>query len=97
MSDPLLAGVTAPQARDLMDLYAAITARGPAPCDGDDRFTRDARATNATIREAAAVCQACPVHLECLAYGLSYPHEKGIYGGLTPTERTHDNRQDTAA
>lgn len=43
----------------------------------------------ARIREAQAVCGACPVRLECLRHAMKYPEPWGIWGGLTPPQRAH--------
>ena len=32
-------------------------------------------------------CQVCPVHLQCLAYALSHPDERGIWAGTTENDR----------
>ena len=32
-------------------------------------------------------CLACPVHVECLAYALSHPDERGIWAGTTENDR----------
>jgi WhiB family redox-sensing transcriptional regulator len=36
---------------------------------------------------AKAVCRACPVRWECLAYALRHRVEHGVWGGLTDRER----------
>jgi WhiB family transcriptional regulator, redox-sensing transcriptional regulator len=36
---------------------------------------------------AKAVCRACPVRFECLAYALRHRVEHGVWGGLTDRER----------
>lgn len=44
-----------------------------------------------TIQKAKTICAACPVRKQCLTEGMSAEHagsRYGIYGGLTPTERT---------
>lgn len=41
----------------------------------------------AAQREARAVCQGCPVRLECLADALDSGTEFGVWGGLTERER----------
>lgn len=37
--------------------------------------------------EAKAVCAACPVASECLAYAVSVPERHGVFGGLSAKER----------
>lgn len=32
-------------------------------------------------------CAACPVNVECLAYALSHPDERGIWAGTTENDR----------
>jgi WhiB family redox-sensing transcriptional regulator len=32
-------------------------------------------------------CQMCPVHVQCLAYALSHPDERGIWAGTTENDR----------
>lgn len=43
--------------------------------------------TGAAQREAAKVCQACPVRLECLAVALDNQIEYGVWGGMTERQR----------
>lgn len=38
-------------------------------------------------REAKAVCRACEVRTECLAYALEHDEKFGIWGGLSEHER----------
>ncbi|PFG19198.1 WhiB family transcriptional regulator [Serinibacter salmoneus] len=40
-----------------------------------------------TQRVAAAACSPCPLKVACRAYGLAWPDEAGVYGGLTERER----------
>lgn len=39
-------------------------------------------------RQAKAICGSCPVRLECLEYALKLDESWGIWGGLTPGERS---------
>jgi WhiB family redox-sensing transcriptional regulator len=39
------------------------------------------------VAEAKAVCAACPVRRECLAFALRTEQVHGIWGGTTPDER----------
>jgi WhiB family redox-sensing transcriptional regulator len=39
------------------------------------------------IRDAKAICNTCPVALECLRWALDHDEQHGIWGGMTPTER----------
>lgn len=43
--------------------------------------------TGAAQREAAKLCQGCPVKLECLADALDNEVEFGVWGGLTERQR----------
>lgn len=45
------------------------------------------------VAAAKAVCAHCPVRLHCLTYALVANPEDGIWGGLTPSERTTLRRQ----
>jgi WhiB family transcriptional regulator, redox-sensing transcriptional regulator len=36
---------------------------------------------------ARAICAACPVAAECLAYAVSVPERHGVFGGLSEEER----------
>lgn len=38
-------------------------------------------------RRAKAICNACPVRLECEAFAVANDERTGIWGGLTETER----------
>ncbi|NNG34849.1 WhiB family transcriptional regulator [Nakamurella aerolata] len=43
--------------------------------------------TGAAQREAARLCQGCPVKVECLADALDNQVEFGVWGGLTERQR----------
>lgn len=47
----------------------------------DERQRREIR--------AKAVCQVCPVVLECQDYSMTIKEPYGIWGGMTETERRH--------
>jgi len=43
--------------------------------------------TGAAQRDAARICQGCPVRLECLADALDNQVEFGVWGGMTERQR----------
>jgi len=45
------------------------------------------------IRQARAICQECPVRIDCLDEAINKKEEFGIWGGLTPTERQASERK----
>lgn len=57
-----------------------------AQTDPEIFFPRPGESTDAAVR----ICAACPVRVECLAYGESLPSEirhHGIWGGLNSFQR----------
>jgi WhiB family redox-sensing transcriptional regulator len=52
---------------------------------------------NPMVKEAKAICQRCPVRVECQEFGMD--EEFGIFGGLLPLERKalRDEREKYAA
>ena len=58
---------------------------------GPDNEPRSAR----EIREAKAkaVCQTCPVRVQCLDYALRNSIRYGIWGGLNGEERAREHRR----
>ena len=52
----------------------------------DDR--ENSRQRTRRENNAKAICQACPVRAQCLDYALATGEKEGIWGGLTPRERT---------
>jgi WhiB family transcriptional regulator, redox-sensing transcriptional regulator len=40
-----------------------------------------------TVKQAKAICAACPVKAECLGYALALGIRDGIWGGTVPEER----------
>ena len=40
-----------------------------------------------SIAEARAICAACPVSVECLAYALDHREKLGVWGGTSERER----------
>jgi len=45
------------------------------------------RGDNAAVAAARTVCQGCPVQGACLDYALAICEDRGIFGGLTGTQR----------
>jgi WhiB family redox-sensing transcriptional regulator len=48
-------------------------------------------------KRAKAVCRACPVAAECLAFALKTGQNEGIWGGTTPYERRRLRRAGLSA
>ena len=42
---------------------------------------------------ARQICRACPVRLQCLTYAFENDERAGIWGGLTPYDRTRLKNQ----
>jgi len=52
-------------------------------------FPDDANTANkCNYRVARSICAACPVSVECLEYALADGIPHGMWGGLTPGERS---------
>lgn len=47
----------------------------------------------AEMREAKAICAACPVRAECLEFALATNQEFGIWGGASERERRRIRRR----
>lgn len=56
-------------------------------------YTDDA----AERRAAKAVCSDCPVQGACLDFALRNDEQFGVWGGMTPTERTRERQRRQAA
>lgn len=65
----------------------------------EDTWTRDALCAQTdpelfypdkgeSVRPAKSVCKRCPVRTECLQHALDRNEYFGIWGGLSPNERT---------
>lgn len=64
------------------------------PLDSETAHQRRARET-----AAKAVCEGCPVRVECLAWAIASDEQLGVWGGLNERERQllAGPRRDTAA
>ena len=63
--------------RDTNDFYPDFSAKGAAK----------------QVREMKMVCRKCPVILDCLQSALDNNEQFGIWGGMTPKERSKLRRQ----
>lgn len=54
-----------------------------------------AKDTSPTVADAKAVCGACTVTADCLAYALRHHPQEGIWGDSTLTERNDMTRRST--
>lgn len=77
-----------------------MTWRDQALCLGEHpetwfpaHYTKDGR-EHPDVTAAKSICIHCPVADECLAYALAHD-EDGIWGGLTPAERSALGRRRT--
>ena len=50
-------------------------------------FPGPGRIGAADTKKAMAICRACPVRSECLAYALEHPDMAGVWGGTSHRER----------
>lgn len=69
-------------------LVDGLAWRLEAACRGSDPemfFT--ARGEHDRRHEAQAICQPCPVRIECLEYAIDAAEPHGVWGGLTALER----------
>jgi WhiB family redox-sensing transcriptional regulator len=73
----------APSARDL----ANGDWRLDATCRDRDHEWWFAKPTSARSRSAVQLCEGCPVRQQCLAAGLLFGEEFGVWGGLTHIQR----------
>lgn len=72
------------QQAELDALNLAIDEAGGVPCAGDDLMIAEEEADQL---EGTHWCARCPVLDTCRAYGLTWPTEQGVYGGLSQGER----------
>lgn len=71
-----------------IDWVESAACKGLATTEGYSLFYDQERE-----REAKAICSECPVRLDCLREALQNGVWDGIYGGMTPTERTSHYRR----
>lgn len=46
-----------------------------------------------TVAAAKAVCERCPVRVDCLTHALDCDERDGVWGGFTPDERSELKKQ----
>ena len=64
-------------------------------CDPDMFFP--ARGESWIWRDAIAVCETCPVRVECLEFALDHNEKVGIWGGYTERQRRRMRRERAAS
>ena len=82
------------QRDDLDRLNAALAEADVLPCGDDDRAISEDPRVQAL---AAPACHRCPALDLCRAYGLAWPDEVGVFGGLTQPQRQAAHNQEGAA
>jgi WhiB family redox-sensing transcriptional regulator len=78
-----------------LDLWSGADQSACRGMDTEIFFEADfVRGATKRAREAAAksVCATCPVIAQCLAWALEVDEPHGIWGGLTPAERSAASR-----
>lgn len=72
----------------------------PYPFFGEDKEVESPREALLREEQAKAICQKCPVQLECLEFALTTNEPYGIWGGLNQVERKrlwHERRRQLRA
>ncbi len=82
-----------PAAQTKPVLLEAWVERGSCRDSAIEFYTDDA----AERRVAKAVCSDCPVRGACLDFALENDEQYGVWGGMTPSERTRERHQREAA
>lgn len=77
-------------------LSAALRATGPAPCETATSIEAWWSTDPATVGQARAACEGCPVRAECLAYALAADERTGVWGGVDETRRARRARESAA-
>lgn len=55
------------------------------------------RGDSVTMRRAKAVCDSCPVKVECLDYAMAEAIKFGVWGGMSERQRRRMRRDNAAA
>lgn len=79
-----MADMSEAQQLDFQALNLAILQAGEVPCAGDDLMISDREEDQA---EGAHWCARCPILDQCRTYGLGWPKEEGVFGGVTRGQR----------
>jgi WhiB family redox-sensing transcriptional regulator len=82
--------------REYIALAEAIREHGEPACSTTDPemfFLPKGLQATEEMRMAKALCAECPVKAECLTYALAANEQYGIWGGLTPSERSRLGRK----
>lgn len=58
---------------------------------GGERMESDGR--HIDVSRAVAVCERCPVRIDCLSYAMDVGEIHGVWGGLTENERRRSRRK----
>lgn len=57
-------------------------------------FPPTRKGVQADTSEAKRICSSCPVRRTCLAYAIAHKETKGVWGGMTESERRTISRVD---
>jgi WhiB family redox-sensing transcriptional regulator len=61
-----------------------------AACKGETQTFYANNNNKTAINKAVATCRACPVIIECKQYAMANSEEFGVWGGMTPEQRTRN-------
>lgn len=78
-----------------MSFTALMQEAGELPCQSapqlffetDGRDDTDAVSTPARYKMAKALCNDCPIRMQCLSYAIEHNIPHGVWGQTTPQER----------
>lgn len=76
-----------PLPADLATLTVAADTTNP-PCRDEPETFFPEFGDNVAAQRARRLCSACPIAVECATYALRAKERHGIWGGLTPNQRT---------